>query len=189
MTNSKSDDAVLHPAHYTFGRFECIDVIEELVAGLPGKEGFLLGNSIKYLWRFQHKNGLEDLKKARWYLSRLVRHYETCEGLDTAVFAVFPGIIQQDNGLPIFNRATAKAAAGYIGETGDFFDAATGKRTRGMLIKIADDSPAPFIGRVRFNPSDHDSVPRYGPMPYKFFSPLPKTGDDEQVKEQEKPEA
>lgn len=186
MTN-KNDDAVLHPAHYTFGRFECIDVIEELVAGLPGKQAFLLGNTIKYLWRFQHKNGLEDLKKARWYLTRLIRHYETCDGLNIAVFEVFPGIIQQ----PVFNRATAKAAAGYIGETGDFFDAATGKRTRGMLIKIADDSPAPFIGRVCFNPSDHDSVPRYGSMPYKFFSPLPKTGNDEQEqeKEQEKPEA
>lgn len=40
---------------------------------LEGFKGFLKGNCIKYLWRYQHKNGAEDLKKAQWYLSRLAK--------------------------------------------------------------------------------------------------------------------
>jgi hypothetical protein len=39
---------------------------------LESFKGFLKGNCIKYLWRYQHKNGAEDLKKAQWYLSRLI---------------------------------------------------------------------------------------------------------------------
>ena len=67
-------DSINKPSHYTFGKFECIDVIEELAKqnDLQGAEGFLYGNVIKYLWRYKHKNGLEDLQKARWYLNRLI---------------------------------------------------------------------------------------------------------------------
>lgn len=66
-------DPVKKPAHYTYGRYEAIDVIEELTAGASGPEGFLLGNVLKYLWRYRRKNGLEDLQKARWYLERLIQ--------------------------------------------------------------------------------------------------------------------
>lgn len=66
-------DPVKKPAHYTYGRYEAIDVIEELTAGASGPEGFLLGNVLKYLWRYRRKNGLEDLQKARWYLDRLIQ--------------------------------------------------------------------------------------------------------------------
>ena len=64
--------------HYTFGKYECIDVIEELSKqnDLQGAEGFLYGNIIKYLWRYKHKNGIEDLQKARWYLDRLISNTE-----------------------------------------------------------------------------------------------------------------
>ena len=64
--------------HYTFGKFECIDVIEELSKqnNLQGIEGFLYGNILKYLWRYKHKNGVEDLQKARWYLDRLISNTE-----------------------------------------------------------------------------------------------------------------
>ena len=66
------------PSHYTFGKYECIDVIEELSKqnNLQGIEGFLYGNIIKYLWRYKHKNGIEDLQKARWYLDRLISNTE-----------------------------------------------------------------------------------------------------------------
>ena len=71
-------DNVDKPNHYTFGKFECIDVIEELSKqnNLQGAEGFLYGNILKYLWRYKHKNGIEDLQKARWYLDRLISNTE-----------------------------------------------------------------------------------------------------------------
>ena len=63
-------DTVNHPKHYNSlpafcecgRRVECIDVAEHL--------GFSIGNAVKYLWRADHKNGLEDLKKAAWYVQR-----------------------------------------------------------------------------------------------------------------------
>lgn len=64
-------DPVNHPAHYTQGGIECIDALRAAL----GKEGFKFycrGNIMKYLWRTEHKNKLEDLKKAQWYLSRLI---------------------------------------------------------------------------------------------------------------------
>lgn len=43
---------------------------------LPGKEAWLVGQIIKYIWRYRWKNGLEDLKKARFYLDRLIQEAE-----------------------------------------------------------------------------------------------------------------
>lgn len=64
------NDAVSHPAHYTSGSIECI---EALKAALGDKFiGFLIGNVLKYCWRYQHKNGLEDLRKAQYYLNRAI---------------------------------------------------------------------------------------------------------------------
>ena len=61
-------DSVNHPPHYTTGAMECIEAIE----GLGFGRDFCRGNVIKYVVRFEHKNGVEDLKKARWYLDRLI---------------------------------------------------------------------------------------------------------------------
>ena len=68
-------DPVNHPNHYT-GKYECIDVLEELV-GKIGLENFCVCNAFKYLWRYQRKNGLEDLKKARWYLNKAIETEES----------------------------------------------------------------------------------------------------------------
>lgn len=65
-------DPVNHPAHYTAGKVECIDAIEAATIGLSGGVAYCTGAAIKYLWRWSRKNGLEDLKKARWYLDRLI---------------------------------------------------------------------------------------------------------------------
>lgn len=65
-------DPVNKPSHYTSGNVECIDAIESAVAGLPGKEAFLVGQVMKYVWRFDKKNGVQDLEKAQWYLERLI---------------------------------------------------------------------------------------------------------------------
>lgn len=65
-------EAVNHPAHYNAGQYEVIEVIRD--AGL--NEGFCLGNALKYILRYKYKNGLEDLKKARWYLDYYIRELE-----------------------------------------------------------------------------------------------------------------
>lgn len=65
-------DMVNHPTHYTQSKFECIEIIEEITKPCNKFEAYLVGTILKYLWRFKYKNGLEDLKKARWYLDKLI---------------------------------------------------------------------------------------------------------------------
>lgn len=71
------DDAVDHPAHYTQGGIECIDALKAAVAELKGIQAVCAANAIKYIWRFNRKNGAEDLRKAIWYLQRLLTELET----------------------------------------------------------------------------------------------------------------
>ena len=68
-----SDDPVNSPRHYTSSPsgVECITVAEHL--------NFCIGNAMKYLWRADLKNGLEDLKKARWYVDREIARREKLE--------------------------------------------------------------------------------------------------------------
>lgn len=66
------NDPVNHPSYYA-GKVECIDCIESAVANLKGVNAFLAGNAIKYIFRFSHKNGVEDLRKAEWYIDRLIK--------------------------------------------------------------------------------------------------------------------
>jgi hypothetical protein len=73
---AEPSDNVNHPAHYAKGGIECIDAIEAAVTGLEGFEGMCTGNAIKYLFRWKHKNGVEDLKKAAWYVNRLIQRLE-----------------------------------------------------------------------------------------------------------------
>lgn len=69
-------DVVEHPAHYTSGSIECIDALKASMSEDEFK-GFLKGNVQKYIWRYTHKNGVEDLRKARWYLDRLIGECES----------------------------------------------------------------------------------------------------------------
>lgn len=69
-------DAVNHPAHYTAGGVECIDAIEAATVNLTGIEAVCTGNVIKYSWRWKLKNGVEDLKKAAWYLIKLIKRLD-----------------------------------------------------------------------------------------------------------------
>jgi len=65
-------DPVNSPFHYTHsGSVECIEAIESSM-GAEAYKGFLKANVIKYVWRYEHKKGLEDLQKAQWYLARLI---------------------------------------------------------------------------------------------------------------------
>lgn len=70
--SNETPDKVNHPSHYTTGRIECIEAIRESMTTVEYK-GYLKGNVLKYLWRYQLKeNPKEDLKKAAWYLDRLI---------------------------------------------------------------------------------------------------------------------
>lgn len=71
-----SDDEVDHPAHYTAGKVECIDAIESATISLSGLRAVCTGNAIKYLWRWSRKGGLQDVKKARFYVHRLIELLE-----------------------------------------------------------------------------------------------------------------
>lgn len=71
-----------HPAHYCQGGIECIEAIKAATIGLMGMEAVCTANAIKYLWRWKRKNGTEDLRKARWYLDRLIKEVE--DGIRTA---------------------------------------------------------------------------------------------------------
>lgn len=64
-------DVVNHPTHYQTGKFECIDVMIE-TQGVEAVCNFCLCNAFKYLYRSKRKNGLEDIKKAIWYLNKYV---------------------------------------------------------------------------------------------------------------------
>lgn len=72
-----TNDAVNSPKHYTHGNIETIEYIEDNLSA-KGFEGYCVGNVLKYVSRYRHKNGVEDLKKAQWYLNRLVESKE-CE--------------------------------------------------------------------------------------------------------------
>lgn len=66
-------DMVNHPPHYiSKNGIETIDVIEAFTADLKGIEAVCTANVIKYICRWNHKNGLQDLEKAQWYLNHLI---------------------------------------------------------------------------------------------------------------------
>ena len=64
-------DNVNHPSHYRTGKFECIEVMIE-VFGVNTVKCFCICNAFKYIFRHRKKNGLEDIKKAIWYLNKYV---------------------------------------------------------------------------------------------------------------------
>ena len=70
-----SFDNVEKPAHYNQSGIECMQAIE---ASMSKDQfcGYLKGNIQKYIWRYEDKNKIEDLKKAQWYLNKLIETYE-----------------------------------------------------------------------------------------------------------------
>ena len=73
-----SESRVAHPAHYqTSNGLETIDVMEAFTEDMAGYEAVCTSNVLKYICRWKKKNGLEDLKKAEWYLKRLIEHIES----------------------------------------------------------------------------------------------------------------
>ena len=82
----------INPAHYKKGGVECIEAIEASMTPEAFK-GFLKGNCIKYLYRYENKNGLEDLKKAEWYLLRLIALRENEEAFASEIMETIGGAV------------------------------------------------------------------------------------------------
>ncbi|UPU16031.1 hypothetical protein OTAKU_00420 [Serratia phage vB_SmaM-Otaku] len=79
MAESQSEqaaDMVSAPPHYNQAGIECIDAITAATSGKSGIEAVCVANVVKYLWRYELENGVEDVKKARWYLDRLIGELE-----------------------------------------------------------------------------------------------------------------
>lgn len=72
----------INPDHYTYGGIETIDYLEAKLSK-EAFEGFLAGNILKYVSRYNKKNGTEDLLKAEWYLNRLIEVREDVESSGT----------------------------------------------------------------------------------------------------------
>lgn len=68
-------DNIHNPSHYTKGGIECIEAIKAAVTGIIDPfEAYCTGNIIKYVWRWNYKNGVEDLDKAIQYI-RFIREH------------------------------------------------------------------------------------------------------------------
>jgi len=65
----------INPAHYKAGKIEVIEIMKDQLSPEEFK-GFCKGLIIKYICRADHKNGLEDYKKAQWYLNRLIKELD-----------------------------------------------------------------------------------------------------------------
>lgn len=70
------DDTVNHPSHYNYGDTEVIDFIEQVTKHYNPNVAYHIGNAIKYLARSPHKNGKEDVDKARWYIERAFENWD-----------------------------------------------------------------------------------------------------------------
>ena len=70
MKNSRNLDIINNPPHYNQGSIEPIDFIKSQ------NMSYIEGNIIKYTTRYKFKNGIEDLKKAQWYLDKLIEEYQ-----------------------------------------------------------------------------------------------------------------
>lgn len=77
-SSEKRNDAVTWPAHYTSGKFQVNDIIRDQLTP-EERRGYLKGQVLKYIFRERKKNGLEDLRKAQWYLNQLVKEAEKWE--------------------------------------------------------------------------------------------------------------
>ena len=83
--------------YYNHGKIEAIDAIESACTGLDGYEGFLTGTVLKYMFRWRWKGtSLADLKKADYYLTRLIREEEKRLGVAEEHAAAMPPLNEQD---------------------------------------------------------------------------------------------
>lgn len=71
----------INPSHYKQGAIECIDAIEAATVNKKGLQAVCTANIIKYIWRCEQKNGLEDLVKAKWYINKMIEKYDVANDI------------------------------------------------------------------------------------------------------------
>lgn len=76
LQQRKRNDTVNHPSHYNYGEIEVIDFIEQVTKHYNPNVAYHIGNAIKYLARSPHKNGKEDVAKAKWYIERAYENWD-----------------------------------------------------------------------------------------------------------------
>lgn len=67
----------IKPNYYMKNGVSCYEVQKIVISDLAGFDALAIGTIIKYLWRYKHKNGVEDLKKAYTYLGELIKNYDS----------------------------------------------------------------------------------------------------------------
>lgn len=72
LTHGPENCSAVNPDHYKTGGIEVIDYLQAKLSP-EAFRGFLAGNVLKYVSRYEKKNGVEDLEKAKWYLDRLIK--------------------------------------------------------------------------------------------------------------------
>ena len=75
-TPQYAEDMVNHPSHYNYGDIEIIDFIEQVTQHYNPNVAYHIGNAIKYLARSPHKNGKEDVAKAKWFIERAFENWD-----------------------------------------------------------------------------------------------------------------
>jgi len=78
VVDKNKEDMVNDPPHYNTGSIECIDAIQAALTPTEFR-GYCKGNNLKYTWREHYKGEDEDLKKAAWYLDRLLKSIDDDE--------------------------------------------------------------------------------------------------------------
>lgn len=76
LQQRKRKDVVNSPSHYNYGEIEVIDFIEQVTQHYNANVAYHIGNAIKYLARSPHKNGKEDVEKAKWYIERAFEKWD-----------------------------------------------------------------------------------------------------------------
>lgn len=76
LQQRKRNDTVNHPSHYNYGEIEVINFIEQVTKHYNPNVAYHIGNAIKYLARSPHKNGKEDIAKAKWYIERAFENWD-----------------------------------------------------------------------------------------------------------------
>ncbi|WP_436938525.1 DUF3310 domain-containing protein [Staphylococcus xylosus] len=76
LQQRKRNDTVNHPSHYNYGEIEVINFIEQVTKHYNPNVAYHIGNAIKYLARSPHKNGKEDVAKAKWYIERAFENWD-----------------------------------------------------------------------------------------------------------------
>lgn len=71
-----TNDSVNHPSHYNFGDIEVVDFIEQVTKHYNSDVAYHIGNAIKYISRAPHKNGKEDIAKAKWSIERAYKKWD-----------------------------------------------------------------------------------------------------------------